>query len=474
MKKRLILSSINNRVHFIGIGGSGLGGIAKILMNKGYKVTGSDLIPNIITKNLSLLGVKIFFYHCSKNIQGAHIIVKSTAISQNNPEVLAAKKNKIPVFSRAELLSELMIAHYGIAVSGTHGKTTTTSIIASIFLESGLDPTFINGGFVKSIGSNAYLGNSDYIIVEADESDASFLYLNPKLSIVTNIEPDHMNTYGCVEKLKKTFLKFLNNLSLDSIVVICIDDIIVREILPKINNKVITYGFRDKAHYKIINYNQSNKKGYFQLLRYNKPFIKITLNIPGIHNAQNATAAIATAVENQISKKNIINALKNFQGTKRRFDILGEYYLEKIPHVIKNSTILIDDYGHHPTELNVTIQTIRTEWPNKKLIMIFQPHRYTRTRDLFDEFVSVLSKVDTLLLLDVYPAGECPILGFDSKSLCKSIFINGKIKPIFISNYKKIFKILSFCLTGNDVVLIQGAGDISSLAEELAKKKLKL
>lgn len=460
-------------IHIIGIGGAGVSGIAKILFNQGYKISGSELFSNIITDNLSLIGIKIYLNHNSRNIKDANMIIKSSAIPNSNIEVIEAYKKKIPIFNRAEILSELMNNYKGIAISGTHGKTTTTAMIVSIYIESGLDPTFVNGGLIKSLGTNSYLGNSNYFIAEADESDSSFLLLKPKLSVITNIEADHMDYYkGSFKNLKKTFLKFLHNLPLYGKAIVCIDDDTIRKIIPKIKCNVITYGFSMDADIRIYDYKQLEKRGYFKISYNNNFLMDINLNIPGYHNALNAAAAIAIAKEEKkIKKKNIFNALNKFQGTNRRFEILGEFYLKKSNNIHK--IIIIDDYGHHPTEIEVTIKTLRISWPKKKLIMIFQPHRYTRTRYLYNQFVKVLSKVDILLILNIYSAGETYIKNFNSQSLCKSIFKYKKINPIFIKNNNLIFNKLISILEGDDIFLFQGAGNIGDIARSIIRNNLK-
>ncbi|PPI86599.1 UDP-N-acetylmuramate--L-alanine ligase [Candidatus Pantoea edessiphila] len=461
-----------NHIHFIGIGGSGMGGIAKILICEGYHISGSDIFPNVITRYLSTLGAKIYFNHRSENVNNANVVVISSAIPFNNPEILSAKKQNIPIISRAEMLAELMRFRYGIAISGTHGKTTTTSILSSIYIESGLNPTFISGGIVKKRNVLANLGDSNYLIAEADESDASFLHLNPMVAIITNIDLDHMDTYqGEVENLKKAFVDFLHNLPFYGYAVVCIDNKIIREIIPNINRQIITYGFNEDADFKIDNYVQYGLQSHFNLIIKNQLCLKIILNTPGHHNVLNATAAIAVCYKEGIHEKYIIDALKNFEGTERRFDCLGIFPTQPINGNIGNA-ILIDDYGHHPTEINEIIQTMRSGWPSRQLIMIFQPHRYTRTRDLLNDFVAVLSKVDILLILNVYPAGEKIISGASSSCLCNLIQSISKINPILITENNCIPETLALYISGNDIILIQGAGDISQVALDLAEYKL--
>lgn len=461
-------------IHFIGIGGSGMCGLAEVLSNEGYDVSGSDLVTNECTTNLASLGIKIYSTHHPDNIDNANVIVTSSAISNNNSEIIAAKKAKIPIIKRAEMLSELMRYRQGIAIAGTHGKTTTTSMVTSIYIKGGLDPTIVNGGLIKSIGKNGYLGRGRYIIVEADESDASFLYLKPIISIITNIEADHMENYrGNLQNLKKVFISFINNLPFYGKAIICIDDNIICNLIPYIKRKITTYGFRSDADLTIKNYKQCNSKGYFTLLRKGHKPLNVILNAIGKHNALNATAAIAAATEVQIKDKDILQALENFQGTSRRFDFLGEFSTH-LSNGILGRAMLFDDYGHHPTEIDAIIKSIRCNWIEKKLIMIFQPHRYTRTRDLFDEFVNVLSKVDVLIILNVYSAGELPIDGADSHSLCNQIRYQKKINPILAINYSMLENILYQVFSGNDLIITQGAGDIDKIARKLAANKLQI
>ncbi|ALD15175.1 UDP-N-acetylmuramate--alanine ligase [Buchnera aphidicola (Aphis glycines)] len=460
-----------NKIHFIGIGGSGMNGIALILLQLGYKISGSDLVKNEITEKLKKLGAIIYFHHAKKHIKNIDLIVISSAIPLTNPEIIEAKKKKIPILLRAEMLKMLMQDKFGIAISGTHGKTTTTSMIFDIFNENKLDPTVINGGLIRSINSYSKLGNSDYLIVEADESDSSFLYLTPKIIIVTNIEPEHMNYYNNdFNLLKKSFLKFISTIPLDSTVILCIDNTAIQEIIPKIKCKIITYGFNKNSEFCISCYKQTNFISYFTLVRKKQFNLSVTLKIPGKHNALNATAAIAIATYKQISDQKILKSLKNFQGTYRRFEYLGKISIKK-SNVFKKNIMLIDDYGHHPTEISQNIKTIRTSWPKKNLIMIFQPHRYTRTYNLYDDFVNVLSQVDILFMLDVYSANENIISGADSKTLLKDIKKIKNMNVILIKNHKIILNLIAPYLNGNDIILIQGAGDIEKVANKIFIKK---
>ncbi|ATZ95846.1 MULTISPECIES: UDP-N-acetylmuramate--L-alanine ligase [Dickeya] len=459
-------------IHFVGIGGAGMGGIAEVLANEGYQISGSDLAPNAVTQQLTDLGAQIYFHHRPENVNEASVVVVSSAITADNPEIIAAHEARIPVIRRAEMLAELMRFRHGIAIAGTHGKTTTTAMVTSIYAEAGLDPTFVNGGLVKAAGTHARLGSSRYLIAEADESDASFLHLQPMVAIVTNIEADHMDTYqGDFENLKQTFINFLHNLPFYGHAVMCLDDAVIRELLPKVGRHITTYGFSDDADVRVADYRQVGAQGLFTLARQGKPLLNVTLNAPGRHNALNAAAAVAVATEEGIDDDAILRALARFQGTGRRFDFLGEFPLQPV-NGKSGSAMLVDDYGHHPTEVDATIKAARAGWPDKRLVMIFQPHRYTRTRDLYDDFAHVLSQVDVLLMLDVYPAGEAPIPGADSRSLCRTIRGRGKIDPIMVPDVETLPELLAQALQGDDLVLVQGAGNIGKLARRLAENRL--
>ena len=379
----------------------------------------------------------------------------------------------LPVIRRAEMLAELMRFRHGIAIAGTHGKTTTTAMVSSIYAEAGLDPTFVNGGLVKAAGVHARLGHSRYLIAEADESDASFLHLQPMVAIVTNIEADHMDTYhGDFENLKQTFINFLHNLPFYGRAVMCVDDPVIRELLPRVGRQTTTYGFSDDADVRVEDYQQIGPQGHFTLLRQGMADLRVTLNAPGRHNALNAAAAVAVATEEGIEDDAILRALESFQGTGRRFDFLGEFPLEPV-NGKTGTAMLVDDYGHHPTEVDATIKAARAGWPDKNLVMLFQPHRFTRTRDLYDDFANVLTQVDALLMLDVYAAGEAAIPGADSRSLCRTIRGRGKIDPILVSDPAQVADMLAPVLTGNDLILVQGAGNIGKIARSLAEIKLK-
>ena len=453
-----------NQIHFIGIGGAGMSGIAEVLLNEGYKISGSDIAESAVTQRLAKAGAKVFIGHAAENTQGASVVVASSAIDDSNPEVAAAKAARIPVIQRAQMLAEIMRFRHGIAVAGTHGKTTTTAMISMIYTEAKLDPTFVNGGLVKSAGKNAHLGASRYLIAEADESDASFLHLQPMVSVVTNIEPDHMDTYGGdFEKMKATYVKFLRNLPFYGLAVMCADDETVMEIAPQVGRQVMTYGFSEKADYRIEDYQQTGFQGHYTVVCPTGERIEVLLNVPGKHNALNATAALAVAKEEGIENEAILAALADFQGAGRRFDQLGSFIRPN------GKVMLVDDYGHHPTEVNVTIKAARQGWEGKRVVMVFQPHRYSRTRDLFDDFVQVLSQVDALVMLEVYAAGEAPIVGADSKSLCRSIRNLGKVDPILVSDTEQLGDVLDQIIQDGDLILAQGAGSVSRISRGLAE-----
>ncbi|RDF06593.1 UDP-N-acetylmuramate--L-alanine ligase [Haemophilus sputorum] len=453
-----------NQIHFIGIGGAGMSGIAEVLLNEGYKISGSDIAESAVTQRLAKAGATVFIGHAAENIQGASVVVASSAIDDSNPEVAAAKAARIPVIQRAQMLAEIMRFRHGIAVAGTHGKTTTTAMISMIYTEAKLDPTFVNGGLVKSAGKNAHLGASRYLIAEADESDASFLHLQPMVSVVTNIEPDHMDTYGGdFEKMKATYVKFLRNLPFYGLAVMCADDETVMEIAPQVGRQVMTYGFSEKADYRIEDYQQTGFQGHYTVVCPTGERIDVLLNVPGKHNALNATAALAVAKEEGIENEAILAALADFQGAGRRFDQLGSFIRPN------GKVMLVDDYGHHPTEVDVTIKAARQGWEGKRVVMVFQPHRYSRTRDLFDDFVQVLSQVDALVMLEVYAAGEAPIVGADSKSLCRSIRNLGKVDPILVSDTEQLGDVLDQIIQDGDLILAQGAGSVSRISRGLAE-----
>jgi len=455
------------RIHFVGIGGAGMGGIAEVLLNEGYQISGSDIGENQVVKRLLGLGATITIGHASDNIEGASVIVVSTAIDQNNPELIAAKELRIPIVRRAEMLAELMRFRHGIAIAGTHGKTTTTSLIASIFAQGQLDPTFVIGGLLNSAGTNARLGSSRYLVAEADESDASFLHLQPMVSVITNIDADHMETYqGDFEKLKDTYIEFLHNLPFYGLAVVCIDNPVVRELLPRISRQVITYGFSEDADIRAANYQQDGGVSYFTVEVDGQPPLDMSVNLPGQHNVLNALAGVAVAKDEGIDDEAICQALTEFAGIGRRFEQLADL---KTP---AGDMVLVDDYGHHPSEVKATILAMRTGWPDKRLVMVFQPHRYSRTRDLYEDFVEVLSAVDCLFLLDVYAAGEAPIATADSKSLARSIRQRGQIEPVYVSDADVLPELLAAQLQDNDMVITQGAGSIGAVARDLSNNPL--
>lgn len=456
------------RIHFVGIGGVGMCGIAEVLLNQGYSVSGSDLKAGAATERLNQLGAMIFIGHRAENVKNANVVVVSTAVHTNNPEIEAAREWRIPVVPRAEMLGELMRYRHGIAIAGTHGKTTTTSLIASILAEGGLDPTFVIGGRLNSAGTNAKLGASRFFVAEADESDASFLHLQPMVSVVTNIDADHMETYGGdFNRLKDTFLQFLHNLPFYGIAVLCLDDPVVREIMPSITRPVITYGIDSDADVRAINIETCGLRSKYRVERREAGHLDVTLNIPGRHNVLNSLAAIAVATDESIGDAAIVSALEKFQGVGRRFQIQGEIPIEN------GSVTLVDDYGHHPREVAATVAAARQSWPQRRLVMIYQPHRYTRTRDLYEDFVHVLSDVDVLLLMEVYSAGEEPITGADSRSLCRSIRLRGAVEPIFIEEAKELPIVLGNILQDGDVLLTQGAGNVGVISLQLAKSHFK-
>jgi UDP-N-acetylmuramate--alanine ligase len=452
------------QIHFIGIGGSGMCGIAEVLLNQGYQISGSDVKASSVTDRLVKLGAKVFIGHRASNIESASVVVVSSAINEENPEVLEARSKRVPIVPRAEMLAEIMRFRHGIAIAGTHGKTTTTSLIASILAHAGMDPTFVIGGRLNSAGTNAKLGGSRYIVAEADESDASFLHLTPMISVVTNIEADHMHTYGGdFSRLKQTFVDFLHNLPFYGAAVMCTDDPVVDELVHTISRSVITYGLNEDADVRAENIRQEGMYTKFTVIRKgDKPDLELQLKMPGHHNVLNALAAIAVATDEGVDDQYIQTALAEFGGVGRRFDVQGQYALPE------GNVLLVDDYGHHPSEVEVTIKAIRAGWPEKRLVMVFQPHRYSRTSDLYEDFVRVLSEVDVLVLLDVYAAGEKPIPGADSRSLCRSIRQRAGVDPIFVEEIDDVDAILTKLIGNDDLVMTQGAGSIGGLSAQLA------
>ncbi|MEH6585371.1 MAG: UDP-N-acetylmuramate--L-alanine ligase [Halioglobus sp.] len=451
------------RIHMIGVGGTGMSGIAEVLVNLGYEVAGSDINQSAVTERLGDRGVEVFIGHRAENVGAADVVVSSSAVDESNPEVVAAREARIPVVRRAEMLAELMRYRHGIAVAGTHGKTTTTSLIANVFAEAGLDPTFVIGGLVNSVGSNAQLGASRFLIAEADESDASFLHLQPMVTVITNIEADHMDTYGGdFAVLRRTFLEFLHNLPFYGVAVLCIDDPVIRELLPEVSRQVITYGFAKDADFRISDMQRIGLMTEFTIHRPGVKPLAVTLNMPGQHNVLNAAATVAVACDEGLEDASILAGLAGFAGVGRRFTRMGEL---KLPG---GTALLVDDYGHHPTEVRATLDSARQAWPERRVVMIYQPHRYTRTRDLYEDFVSALSRCDVLLLLNVYAAGEEAIPGADSRSLSRSIRQRGQLEPIFVANIADVAQILCSVVREGDVVITQGAGNIGGLSRDLA------
>ncbi len=450
------------QVHFVGIGGAGMGGIAEVLANIGYQITGSDLAQNAMTERLASLGAKIYKGHNAANIEGANVVVVSSAVKDDNPEVLAAREQNIPVVPRAEMLAEIMRFSNGIAVAGTHGKTTTTSLVTSLLAEGGLDPTFVIGGKLNSTASNSRLGSGEYLVAEADESDASFLLLQPMISVVTNIDADHLSTYdNDFEKLKDTFVEFLQHLPFYGLAVMCVDDDDVCDILPRITRSIVSYGIHFDADVRARNVRYDGTQSFFTVEREGKETLDVTLNMPGEHNVQNALAAIAIATELGVSDEDILAALDKFQGVGRRFQCYGEMQTQQ------GSVMLVDDYGHHPTEMQATMKAVRSAWPERRMVVLFQPHRYTRTRDLFEDFSQVLSEPDVLLLMDIYAASEEPIAGADGRSLARSIRNRGKVDPVFVANQDDVVDVLQNQLKDGDVLLTLGAGSVGAISADL-------
>ena len=452
-------------IHFVGIGGAGMCGIAEVLHNEGYQITGSDLSENSTVQRLRGLGIKVQVGHRVENIKDADVVVRSTAIDLKNPEIKAALEQMIPVIPRAAMLAELMRFRHGIAIAGTHGKTTTTSLVSSLLAEGGLDPSFVIGGKLNSCGSNAQLGKSAYFVAEADESDASFLFLKPMMAVVTNIDADHMGTYeNNFDKLRSTFVEFLHHLPFYGLAVLCVDDEEVRGIIPQIQRPISTYGFREGAHYRAVNWSQNGLLSEFTVQRpAPHAALDIKFNWPGRHNVQNALAAIAIATELKVSDDAIVKGLLKFQGVGRRFQMLGERGFSN------GNALIVDDYGHHPQEIKATLDAFRAVWPDKRLVHVFQPHRYTRTESLFSEFVDVLSMADELLLFDIYPAGEAVIPGISSEALIKQM---NSSKATLVTE-QNLEQHLDRLVKDGDVILMQGAGSIGQLAVNMMKKPLR-
>jgi len=452
-----------NCVHFVGIGGSGMSGIAEVMLSLGYQVQGSDLRNNAQVERLGGLGARIFIGHAEENILDADAVVVSSAVDETNPEVAAARAALLPVVPRAEMLAELMRFRYSIAVSGTHGKTTVTSLVASVLAEAGLDPTFVIGGRLKSADSNARLGLGDYLVAEADESDASFTHLKPMLAIVTNIDADHMSTYdGDIDKLRQGFVDFLHNLPFYGLAVVCSDDAGVTAVLGQIGRSTVTYGVESGADIRAQNIRFSENLTTFDVVRDDcAEILQVRLHLPGMHNVRNALAAIAIAGELQISDLDLINALEKFAGIDRRFQHYGEIRLDN------GRIMLVDDYGHHPTEIAATIDAARSGWPDRRIVLAFQPHRYTRTRDLLDDFAGVLSTVDVLVVLEVYAAGEDAIAGADGRGIARAVRSRGGVEPVFVATLEELAPVLKDLLHDGDLLLTMGAGDIGAWASGL-------
>ena len=461
------------KVHFVGIGGAGMSGIAEVMLTQGFQVSGSDLGSNAATRRLESLGARVIQGHGAENIQDADVVVVSTAVKPDNAEVVAARERHIPIVPRAMMLAELMRLKQGIAVAGTHGKTTTTSLIASILAEAKMDPTFVIGGRLEAAGANARLGSGEFIVVEADESDASFLYLQPVLAVITNIDADHMETYGHdFEKLKSAFVDFVGHLPFYGLAVLCSDDAHVNAIIPRISKPVMTYGTSEQARVRATDIRADQGRMHFNVaisdprLNASSNFFSVTLNLPGNHNVLNALAAIAVALEVGVEGDAIVKALADFKGVGRRFQHYGE-----IPLSAGGSFLLVDDYGHHPVEMAATIAAVRGAYPEKRLVLAFQPHRYSRTRDVFEDFVKVLSTTDVLLLTEVYAAGEAPIVAADGRALARAVRLAGRVEPQFVDQVQELPQIIMTMAQAGDIVLTMGAGSISQVPGQLAQSR---
>jgi UDP-N-acetylmuramate--alanine ligase len=455
-------------IHFVGIGGSGMSGIAEVLLNLGFTVSGSDLSSNTATQRLAALGARVLKGHAPGHVEGVDAIVVSSAVRPDNPEVLAARARRLPIVPRAVMLAELMRLKRGIAIAGTHGKTTTTSLVASVLAEGGLDPTFVIGGLLNSAGTHAKLGLGEFIVVEADESDASFLNLMPVMAVITNIDADHMETYGHdFARLRQAFVDFTQRLPFYGTAVVCIDDLHVREIVPFISKPLTTYGFTADAQIRAVEARAEAGRMHFSVTRQNGqslPSLEVTLNLPGRHNIQNALAAIAVATELGVDDADIIAALAQFTGVGRRFQRHGE-----IPLANSGSFTLVDDYGHHPAEMAATLAAARGAFPGRRIVLAFQPHRFTRTRDLFEDFVRVLSLTDALLLGEVYAAGEAPIVAADGRALARALRVSGKVEPIFVEDIERMPQAILDTVADGDVVITMGAGSIGATAHRLVE-----
>jgi UDP-N-acetylmuramate--alanine ligase len=452
------------RVHFVGIGGVGMSGIAEVLLTQGYKVSGSDVASSATTRRLTDLGARIAVGHAARNVSDADVVVVSTAVAADNAEIVAAREANIPVVPRALMLGELMRLKQGIAVAGTHGKTTTTSLIASVLAEGGLDPTFVIGGRLISADSNARLGTGEFLVAEADESDASFLVLQPVLAVITNIDADHMETYGHdFGRLKEAFVNFAQRLPFYGTAVLCTDDANVREIAPAITKQIVTYGLGDDAQLRATDVEHRNGRMRFVARGAGYSDLAVDLNLAGLHNVLNALAAIAVGREVGVADLAIVKALAEFKGVDRRFQRYGEVTLDS-----GGSFTLIDDYGHHPAEMSATLDAVRGSFPGRRIVLVFQPHRYTRTRDLFEDFVRVLASADALVLTDVYPAGETPIVAADGRALARALRVAGKIEPVFVDELSELPSVIRAIARDGDVVLTMGAGSIGQAPALLA------
>ncbi|MCP5150553.1 MAG: UDP-N-acetylmuramate--L-alanine ligase [Ectothiorhodospiraceae bacterium] len=454
------------RVHLVGIGGAGVGGIAEVLHTLGFAVSGSDLRDSNMTRRLRALGVTVWVGHAAEHVDGCDVLVVSSAVAEDNPELEAARARHIPVVPRAQMLAELMRFRYGIAVAGTHGKTTTTSLVASVLSEGGLDPTYVIGGRLNRGGTNARLGAGSYLVAEADESDASFLFLQPMMAVVTNVDADHMSTYGGeFTRLRAAFLEFLHHLPFYGLAVLCHDDATIRDLLPEVAKPVLTYGFDRRADLRATHVRQSGLRTRFRVARPGEPrWLDVQLNLPGRHNVQNALAAIGIAMELEVPEEAILSALAGFEGIGRRLQLHGDIDLGGA------RITLVDDYAHHPRELAATLQAARAAWPDRRLLVVFQPHRYSRTRDLFEDFAQVLAEVEALVVLEVYPAGESPIAGADARALCRAVRARGRVDPVFCPRVDNLADLLPDIVADGDVVLTLGAGDIGTAAPELAAR----
>ncbi len=452
------------RIHFVGIGGSGMSGIAEVLANLGYKVSGSDLSENAATRRLASLGAKVALGHAAQHVNGADAVVVSSAVRADNPELVAAREKRIPVVPRALMLAELMRLKQGVAIAGTHGKTTTTSLVASVLAEAGLDPTFVIGGRLNAAGSNARLGAGDFIVAEADESDASFLHLQPVIAVVTNIDADHMDTYEQdFGKLKQAFVQFLQNLPFYGSAILCLDDENLRAILPSVAKPALTYGTSPDAMVRAEAIEPEGSRMRFRALREKQAPLEVTLNLPGRHNVLNALAAIAVAGELGVPDAALLKALAEFRGVGRRFHNYGDIAAHG-----GGTFTLVDDYGHHPAEMAATLEAARGAFPGRRLVLAFQPHRYSRTRDLFEDFVKVLSTADAVLLAEVYAAGEAPIVAADSRSLSRALRVYGKVEPLFVEDINAMADAIRRTAKDGDVVLTMGAGSIGNVPAQLA------